>query len=135
MTMASALEEQFRKSIEENPDDDFPRKVYADWLDEHGREDEACRVRGVVPDVLTGYAWTEAFGYAGEPGTNAEEAKVKPAIPGDGISLKPFARCHVRRVIAHSEGENDERSWLCVGQLHDGRFFALKAGCDYTGWD
>ena len=24
---------------------------------------------------------------------------------------------------------------MCYGQLNDGRWFYLEAGCDYTGWD
>lgn len=32
-------------AIEAAPDDDLPKLVYADWLDEHGEEDEATRWR------------------------------------------------------------------------------------------
>ncbi len=38
-------------------------------------------------------------------------------------------------ILGISEGENDGPDWLLFGQLKDGRFFFLSAGCDYTGWD
>src|SRR3954463_15181880 len=31
-----------------NPDDDLPRRVYADWLDENGDDDRAEFIRGQV---------------------------------------------------------------------------------------
>ena len=33
------------------------------------------------------------------------------------------------------EGENDGDDWIVFGTLKDGRWFSLKAGCDYMGWD
>ena len=47
----------------------------------------------------------------------------------------PLAWADVREIVAQSEGERDERDWIAVGWLHDGRAFFLAAGCDYTGWD
>src|SRR5690348_10440338 len=38
-------EEAFLASILENPDDDAPRLIYADWLDEQGRHDRAEFIR------------------------------------------------------------------------------------------
>jgi uncharacterized protein (TIGR02996 family) len=35
----------FRRDIIENPDDDTPRLVYADWLDEHGQPERAEFIR------------------------------------------------------------------------------------------
>lgn len=37
--------EAFLESIRETPDDDAPRLIYADWLDEHGHVDEADFIR------------------------------------------------------------------------------------------
>jgi uncharacterized protein (TIGR02996 family) len=38
-------DEAFLQAIIENPDDDTPRLVYADWLDEHGQEERAEFIR------------------------------------------------------------------------------------------
>src|SRR5262245_31666860 len=37
--------EAFLSAILESPDDDAPRLVYADWLDEHGDPDRATFIR------------------------------------------------------------------------------------------
>src|SRR5829696_5418855 len=41
----SATDTASRRSILESPDDDAPRLVYADWLDEHGDADRAEFIR------------------------------------------------------------------------------------------
>ena len=126
--------------------------VFADWLDERGDE-RASAVRELaakhnmywtqgigdlfVPKELADYNWREAFGYAGD--RLAQDAKTdqpERALPNDtDTSVEKFGRIDVKRIVAMSEGENDGDNWLCVGELHDGRFFVLDAGCDYTGWD
>lgn len=51
-------EPAFRRSMMANHDDDAPKLIYADWLDERGRPDEAAAVRhlaqhrGSLPDGL-----------------------------------------------------------------------------------
>jgi len=90
-------------------------------------------VKGVPPE-LEGYDWKEAFGYAGEPEAHGSGVPTE-AVPGSGIATTPFSRVDVAEVLATAEGENDGPNWLCVGKLKDGRWFALDAGCDYTGWD
>lgn len=131
------------------PDDWHLRPVLADAMEEAGWPAETCaRMRQVtatdrlgrayttpfvrpMPAALKGYDWGEAFAYAGEPGGCGE-----PELTGfNAVAITPFARWDVAHVEAASEGENDGPSWLCVGRLYDGRWFALKAGCDYTGWD
>lgn len=84
-------------------------------------------------EILEGYDWQEAFGYAGEPGTYGE-ASVSPCV-GTETPVTPFTREDVVEVIASKEGENDGPNWKLLGRLSDGRFFFLSAGCDYTGWD
>ncbi|MCU0706378.1 MAG: TIGR02996 domain-containing protein [Fimbriiglobus sp.] len=37
--------EAFHAAIWQTPDDDLPRLVYADWLDERGEHDEAAFLR------------------------------------------------------------------------------------------
>lgn len=56
--------------------------------------------------------WQEAFHYA------------------EGFAIDDVAE--VRNAV---EGENDGDEWIVWGKLKDGRWFYLKAGCDYTGWD
>jgi uncharacterized protein (TIGR02996 family) len=38
-------EEAFLRDIIDNADDDAPRLVYADWLDEHGQPERAAYIR------------------------------------------------------------------------------------------
>jgi uncharacterized protein (TIGR02996 family) len=128
--------------------------IYADWLEEQGREKDANSLRGLpttgydwsnhrvscafdvsAPKELKDCDWQQVFAYAGEPGENTSKMKIEPALPNDDIALTPFYRADVKRVIALSEGERDEKEWIVVGELWDGRFFVIAAGCDYTGWD
>lgn len=85
---------------------------------------------------LDDYDWREAFGYAGEPDTQAYgDVRIEGAVPGQKYDLTPFTREDVSEIAALREGENDERPWLIYGRLKDGRWFYLEASCDYTGWD
>lgn len=68
--------------------------------------------------------WTEAFKYAAEPET----------YPGSTVSKAGFTQDDVLVVIAAQDGENDGEGWLGAMILKDGRFAALRAWCDYTGW-
>jgi hypothetical protein len=78
--------------------------------------------------------WKYAFAYAGEPDEYGSP-DLREAIPNSGVSLEPFTREDVVKIIGISEGENDGADWLCAGKLKDSRWFFLSAGCDYTGWD
>lgn len=79
-----------------------------------------------IPPELEGYDWEEAFAYT----DNASGA-----LPGASYDLDGFQREDVAEVYGTREGENDVAEWLVYGRLHDGRYFYLTAGCDYTGWD
>lgn len=86
--------------------------------------------------ILDDYSWKEAFGFAGKEPDVYNNEKPERALPNDSdLSVDSFDRLDVKRIIALDEGENDEKNWLIVGELNDGRFFAISAGCDYTGWD
>ena len=39
------MEDAFLQTILESPDDDAPRLVFADWLDEHGNGEQAEFIR------------------------------------------------------------------------------------------
>lgn len=77
---------------------------------------------------LINYDWREAFKFADKP-THVIPARRSEA-PEPGFEL-----FHVREIYHAVEGENDGADWVCLGQLRDGRWFVLNAGCDYTGWD
>ena len=48
-----------------------------------------------------------------------------------GLSTKPFKIEDVICVIASVEGDNNGSDWVMVGQLYDGRYFKISAGCAY----
>lgn len=140
--------EAFQAAINAAPEDSAPRLVFADWLDDNGRHDDAKELRrrwqtkGVktILHLLDDDSWAKAFEYAGEKesgeyGRTDGVPDIHPAFPGSAVSVIPFGLRDVVEIIAIREGENDERNWVCVGRLFDGRWFALDAGCDYTGWD
>lgn len=83
------------------------------------------------------YDWRQVFGYAGGPDADSNSSGSRPeAAPlGTSISTEPFGLEDVSTIIGYSAGERDERDWIVMGQLKDGRFFSVVAGCDYTGWD
>jgi len=93
-----------------------------------------------IPEPLRSYDWKEAFGYAAGYEAGEEDVANNRDIPtatppGATVSVEPFTRRDVRRIIALQDGDSDGPDWVIVGELWDGRFFALRAGCDYSGWD
>ena len=76
-------------------------------------------------DVLNDYDWQEAFEYAARA----------DLCEGAKCSNSGFTREDVVKILHIDEGENDGNYWIIVGELSDGRYFYLEAGCDYTGWD
>lgn len=81
---------------------------------------------------LDSYDWQEAFGYAGESGTNGS-ANVTSVL--SNALVEGFTREDVEEIYGIIEGENDASPWRIYGKLNDDRYFYLEAGCDYTGWD
>jgi hypothetical protein len=91
------------------------------------------------------YNWREAFGFAGDPGRTDASGYYDGActieqverVPGQQktVSNAPCLREDVETIIAIDDGENDEANWLGLFKMKDGRYLALSAGCDYTGWD
>lgn len=75
---------------------------------------------------LEGYDWQEVFVYGGD---------VERVPPGSEISRDAVRLADVVEVLYAVEGENDGPCWVAVGRLQDDRWFAIEAGCDYTGWD
>ena len=69
-------------------------------------------------------SWGEVFNY-GSP----------EPIPGVNVSVGSFGYEDVVAIYGSVEGANDCMDWVTVGKLKDGRYFSIRAGCDYTGWD
>lgn len=81
---------------------------------------------------LDNYDWAEVFG----EGTGGNCTPIIPnRTPISTISVSTFSREDVAIIIQMQDGENDERDWIIYGKLKDGRYFAARGGCDYTGWD
>lgn len=87
------------------------------------------------------YDWREAWGYGGDIETCAVTFQGAgphgnvSACAGSKCSSEPVTVDMISRVIAASDGEHDERDWVAVAELKDGRFAYVESGCDYTGWD
>lgn len=65
---------------------------------------------------------------AKERETNLEE--VHKVLDQHGIT-----RSSVKSIVGIQQGEQDERNWILLAELNDGRYLFVSAGCDYTGWD
>ena len=72
--------------------------------------------------------WPYVFAYADGTESSPE------TIPGESADTAAFGLHHVSEILGSVEGENAGPEWVAVWRLKDGRFFAVKAGCDYTGW-
>lgn len=81
------------------------------------------------------YDWVGAFGYAGQPDTQAPGQGGPQVRSMDEANETAFGLAEVEHIEHSAEGENDENDWVTVGKLTDGRWFYLSAWCDYTGWD
>jgi hypothetical protein len=85
---------------------------------------------------LDDYDWECAFSASAGTPQNACSWFHLPewCLPDTGVA-EAVTREDVATVDAISNGENDGPEWLLVAQLHNGLWFFLAAGCDYTGWD
>lgn len=63
------------------------------------------------------------------------EANPPAQVHGSSVDITPFAMDGIAEVLRCCDGENDEREWVALLRLTDGRFVGMRAGCDYTGWD
>lgn len=89
-----------------------------------------------LEDFQNNYDWTEAFAYADKPQHVDPAVRAKgPEAPFTLADVAAIFHADVAAIFHADEGINDELDWVCLGQLHDGRWFVLSAGCDYTGWD
>lgn len=132
-------EQAFRTALAEQ-DDPTTRAIFADYLDDSGRHEEALMqrimsssVREVgLKELIDDYDWGEVFG----EGTGGNCDKTTDACPpGAAIDLTPPTRADVVEVVAAVNGVPDEQNWVGVFLLRDGRWLLADAECDYTGWD
>ena len=84
--------------------------------------------------------WEEAFGYGGKDKNTCATTcqgfdELPQPVEGCTSPCHGFDREDVAEIVFSREGEHDEMEWMIAGRLHDGRWFYLEAGCDYTGWD
>lgn len=88
-----------------------------------------------ILDPISSCDWEQAFAYASGVSVSGDSATPEVACPGLTTSTDPFTREDVAILLGVADGDNDGPDWICFGKLHDGRYFSLAAGCDYTGWD
>lgn len=91
-----------------------------------------------IPGLPEDYDWPDALACVGLltggcVAGQSDTVRVRHARPDREAS--PFVLADVDRTVAYSDGENDERDWIAVLALRDGRFALIAAWCDYTGWD
>jgi uncharacterized protein (TIGR02996 family) len=84
--------EALQRAVAAAPDDDLPRLVFADWVEEHGETDYAAFVRAQV-ELATTPPW-EPFAvhckhYAAEYVTGAPWWDALPAVDGYGLEWHP----------------------------------------------
>lgn len=84
-------------------------------------------------EQLNGYDWEEVFG----EGSGGNRTPIIPNAqpPTSDVSVATFSREDVAEIYGQEEGENEGPDWIVYGRLKDGRYFAARGGCDYTGWD
>jgi uncharacterized protein (TIGR02996 family) len=101
MTISAADRAAFLRAIAETPEDDLPRLVYADWLDERGDPERAefirlqCELARLPTDDLRHLALS---GRQGELWRACEDVW-RPAVPAN-IRLSPFERGFLTEVTA-----------------------------------
>lgn len=78
-------------AIQATPEEDTPRLVYADWLEENGRPNEAKTWRRrpsldiSVNDLPNDYDWKEVFGEG--TGGNTDKGRIDACPPTDRKSV------------------------------------------------
>jgi hypothetical protein len=84
-----------------------------------------------LSEIFESYDWAEAF--ADEISGNTD----KTVEAFGGVSDAQFGRADIAEVIANGLIEGDYAETECFGLflLKDGRYAAVHASCDTTGWD
>lgn len=84
-----------------------------------------------ISQLLEDGDWAEAFGDESSGNTD------KTVEAFGGVPDTPFGRSDVKEIIAAAKWYGDYAETDCVGLflLKDGRYAAVEASCDTTGWD
>ena len=82
-----------------------------------------------LEELKSSYDWVEAFGEGSGGNTDKTTEAVGACDPS------PPMLADVVEILAFRDGENDEKNWIGVFRVADGRFVYVDAGCDFTGWD
>lgn len=91
-------ENAFLAAIAASPDDESPRRVFADWLDEHSEPERAACYRGVV----------KRFG-------------VDFYSPDGALTLEPTEVCEMGAGVGHHTRTHPD-GWTISGGLHEDYF-------------
>lgn len=79
-------EQAFYNAFQASPEDEAPRKIFADWLDEHGRHEEATYYRRWTYEIELSKQWLEIFASkCGSHCTNYNEVVDSYFKPGESI--------------------------------------------------
>jgi uncharacterized protein (TIGR02996 family) len=135
-------EEDFLNAIKNSTNPIYERMIFADWLKENDRTEEAKLAEGSISmiPVFDNYNWMQVFGAAGgEPDCNNGNTRAdKPNISSQDskmVLVNPFSRKDVRYIHRIRDGSVNGESWVCIGQLWDGRWFTIRGGCDTIRWN
>ena len=101
----SEEERSFVYAVIESPDDDLPRLVFADWLDEHGEVDRAAFIRLSV-EILATVRWGEPHhkDFAGVHRLREQRGEVNRILTSqgfsslDGLPRWPFPRDQIEPI-------------------------------------
>lgn len=80
-----------------------------------------------VENFLALFPWSEVL--------RLSMKNVKTAVAESDISIEAFTPQDVKSIIDYHEGGNDLEDWIMVGTTKDNRYFYLKSGCGYDGFD
>jgi uncharacterized protein (TIGR02996 family) len=115
------------------------RQAYADWLEQRG-DPQAGRYRNpnIVPALDGEPPYDTHDIWAAVIDAAMNHIEIVPSALGPTrieAMMARFTLADIATIIAKSPGINEDTDWLCLGQLHNGRYFFIEAGCSYSGWD
>src|SRR4051812_39343480 len=83
---------------------------------------------------MNSHTWAGTGFYDWEEAIVVACRDMRAGVFGYRGSTAPFTIGDVDKIVCKVDGENDTASWVGVFRLNDGRFAAVHAWCDYTGW-
>ena len=95
------------------------------------------KIESTLEQMKNDSDWRQAFEYSGQ------KEDVYTCLIGDpkivvvgniSVNQNPFTLDDISYLIGSVQGEHEVSEWVAIGCLKDGRYFHLRASCDYTGW-